>query len=138
MTQIEKIRAEIERLKSCKLNLEEDTEYLRGYDFAIDTIEEFINSLPAAEEHPSEDFKEEFDNFCVHGNIRNPNFEGTFGYDDIRKTAIHFAQWQKERLIKKAYQWLQHNAEKYCASYSFTCYQTGLLLNDFKHAMEDK
>lgn len=50
----------------------------------------------------SEEFKEEFDNFLVHGDIRNPNFEGPFGYDDIRKTAIHFANWQKQQMMKSA------------------------------------
>lgn len=64
-------------------------------------------------EQPSEDFKEEFNNFCVHGNIRNPNFEGPFGYDDIRKTAIHFVDWQKEQIINKARKWLAGNVINY-------------------------
>ena len=50
----------------------------------------------------SEEFKDEFDDFLVHGDIRNPNFDGPFGYDDIRKTAIHFTNWQKEQTINKA------------------------------------
>ena len=70
----------------------------QGWLHALKRMKDLNNSLPS--EQPSEDFKEEFNNFCIHGDIRNPNFEGPFGYDDIRKTAIHFAQWQKEQMMK--------------------------------------
>jgi hypothetical protein len=69
--------------------------------------------------------------------VRHSNGSPTdkiYYFEDI---ARHFAQWQKEKTINKACQWLQHNAEKYVASYGLPNYQTGLLLHDFKHAMED-
>lgn len=59
MSNIEKIRQEIERLKKI---LEESTYYLDnsqqalGYSFALDDFKEFIDSLP--EEKPSEDLEE--------------------------------------------------------------------------------
>ena len=89
MTDKEKIIAEIERLKNCKSNLEEDTEYLRGYDFAIETLEEFINSLPA--EQPREELNKEIDSFLADnvGKINN-----------VGQIARHFAQWQKEQMMK--------------------------------------
>lgn len=57
MSNVDKIKAEIERLKKI---LEESTYYLDnsqqalGYSFALDDFKEFIDSLP--EEKPSEDF----------------------------------------------------------------------------------
>lgn len=167
MTQIEQIRAEIKRLKSCKLNLEEDTEYLRGYDFAIDTIEEFINSLPAEQSTEqlcwndmTEEEKSDFFFDLSHqkqieqsskelaeaaqNHAREMYGENWMELEQTQdsgfKAISNFkfgAQWQKEKLIKKAHLWLQHNAEKYVASYGFPCYQIGLLLNEFTHAMED-
>lgn len=96
MTQEDKdiVIAEIERLKSCKLNLEEDTEYLRGYDFAIDTIEEFITSLPA--EQPSERLGDEIDHFRCSDEFALAKRAG----EEVAATARHFAQWQKEQSTK--------------------------------------
>lgn len=102
MTQIEQIKSEIER--RMKNNQQDATESGAGAFYEDRQLLSFINTLPS--EQPSEEFKEEFkeefNNFCVHGDIRNPNFEGPFGYDDIRKTAIHFANWQKEQMMKDA------------------------------------
>ena len=95
---IDKVKAEIERLKEIGCPLQKGSDYQHGYDEFYTQIKTFINSLPA--EHPSGEFKGEFDDYLVHGDIRNPNFDGPFGYDDIRKTAIHFANWQKEQLMK--------------------------------------
>ena len=136
MTQIETIIAEIERLYNEEAE-RFDTSQEIGAKRILDKLSNFINSLPV--EQPSKDFKKEFNNFCVHGDIRNPNFEGPFGYDDIRKTAIHFAQWQKEQDINKAYEWLKENI--YNRVYKCNDglgFPTAAFLEEFKKAMEDK
>lgn len=72
-----------------------DDDGLVGYlTYLVKELESINASI---NEQPSEEFKGEFDDYLVHGDIRNPNFDGPFGYDDIRKTAIHFANWQKNR-----------------------------------------
>lgn len=135
MTQIETIIAEIKRLK--QIFVPTVNEEYRGFaEFLLDFITDDIKSLPIQQ---SKDFKEEFNNFCVHGDIRNPNFDGPFGYDDIRKTAIHFAQWQKEQDINKACEWLKENI--YHRVYKCNdClgFPTAAFLEEFKKAMEDK
>ena len=98
MTDKEKIIAEIERLKSCKLNLEEDTEYLRGYDFAIDTIEEFINSLSA--EQQNDDLDGEIKLYQLRNPVINHNERSL--NELIKRVATYFANWQKEQLMKSA------------------------------------
>ena len=108
MTQIETIIAEIERrIEQFKEERSKvppttpksvDRLSLGARIAALEETLVFIQSLPA--EQPSEEFKGEFEDYLVHGDIRNPNFDGPFGYDDIRKTAIHFANWKKEQMMK--------------------------------------
>ena len=141
MTQIDKIKAKIEREMKWKPKVipsgMRQRDVLNIRKTILLTLKDFINSLPA--EQPSEDFKEEFNNFCIHGDIRNPNFEGPFGYNDIRKTAIHFAQWQKEQDTNKACEWLKENI--YNRVYKCNDglgFPTAAFLEEFKKAMEDK
>lgn len=112
-------------------------------------------------EQPSEDLEDEFNTYCVHGDIRNPNFDGPFGYDDLRKTAIHFVNWQKEQdkalieraedhaklagmalgekeAINKAYKWLENNVENYVWCGEGDLGICGDFLPDFERAMEEK
>ena len=141
---IEKVRAEIKRrIEQFKEERNKiPSEMSKSFDIislgariaALEEILVFINSILA--EQPSEEFKEEFDNYCVHGDIRNPNFDGPFGYDDIRKTAIHFANWQKEQIINKAYDWLKDNFYQYGEDGKDN--NGCSILYDFKKAMEDK
>lgn len=90
------------RINELRFTNKHGDEFEQGYNNALDCIEYFINSCLPTEKQPSRGFEEEFNNFCVHGDIRNPNFEGPFGYDDIRKTAIHFANWKKEQMMRAA------------------------------------
>ena len=163
----QQIKAEIERLKEVGCPLQKGSDYQHGYDEFYTQIKKFIDSLPSEEsseqlcwndmteeeksdfffnlshqiqiEKPSEDLEEELDNYCVHGDIRNPNFEGPFGYDDIRKTAIHFADWQKEQTINKASKWLADNVIHYIWKSSKG--EIGIsddFFIDFEKAMEEK
>jgi hypothetical protein len=110
-TDKEKISAKIEQLKEELKDLPSG-DYKDGVIYVLEEeLIPFINSLIT--EHQGKEFKEEFEHYCVHGDIRNPNFEGPFGYDDIRKTAIHFANWQKEQLINKACEWLRTHVLEY-------------------------
>jgi len=135
MTNNEKIKAEIERLKEIGCPLQKGSDYQHGYDEFYTQIKKFINTLAA--EYQSEEFKEEFDNFLVHGNIRNPNFEGPFGYDDIRKTAMHFANWKKEQIINKASKWLAGNIIHYIWSSKREIGISDDFFIDFEKAMEE-
>ena len=135
MTNNEKIKAEIERLKEIGCPLQKGSDYQHGYDEFYTQIKKFINTLAA--EYQSEEFKEEFDNFLVHGNIRNPNFDGPFGYDDIRKTAMHFANWKKEQIINKASKWLAGNIIHYIWSSKREIGISDDFFIDFEKAMEE-
>ena len=139
-TDKEKISAKIEQLKEELKDLPSG-DYKDGVIYVLEEeLIPFINSLFT--EHQGKEFKEEFEHYCVHGDIRNPNFEGPFGYDDIRKTAIHFANWQKQTLINKAYNWICNNFK--CAGYSMPLYYKGVhyspqdIANDFKKAMKEE
>ena len=95
-----------------------------------------INTLNSLLPQADRDLSNEFDSYCVHGDIRNPNFDGPFGYDDIGKTACHFVQWQKKRDIEKACEWLNKNVVEYHS-------RTGELrpivnINAFREAIENE
>lgn len=95
MTDIEKIRQEIERLKKI---LEESTYYLDnsqqalGYSFALDDFKEFIDSLP---EKPDKSLKvtaEEYSKKVSDGH----------NYRDLTCGFIAGTEWQKEQMMKEA------------------------------------
>lgn len=94
MTQIEQIRAEIERLTEVRGYAM--SEYDNGRRSAMYDIREqlinFIDSLPA--EQPSEELNKEIDRFQ----------KAKYGGDVISVTSIacHFAIWQKEQMMKSA------------------------------------
>ena len=138
MTQIEKIIAEIERLMNWKPKAipsgmrQRDVLNIRKGVLLV--LKYFINSLP--ESQPSENLEEYYTKDFLPKEWFAKQGQRTLSEFNFF-TASHFAQWQKEQIINEACQWLQHNAEKYVASYGLPNYQTGLLLNDFKHAMED-
>jgi len=98
-----------------------------GWLNALAWMKKYIDSLPAEEEQSSNDSKDP----------RNDSYhsETLYTYEQINILANNRAQWQKEQTINKACEWLQHNAEKYDASYSFPDCP---LLKDFKHAMEEE
>ena len=105
MSNIEKIKVEIERLKKI---LEESTYYLDnfqqalGYSFALDDFKEFIDSLP--EEKPSEDLEEEIAIWIPEhitggeSGVWKECREAVTEWAGI--VARHFAEWQKEHSFK--------------------------------------
>lgn len=98
MSNIEKIRQEIERLKKI---FEESTYYLDnsqqalGYSFALDDFKEFIDSLP--EEKPSEDMEEAAekysDKYCSDWAYR-------LEYEDA---FIAGAKWMRKKDVEDMY-----------------------------------
>ena len=128
MSNIEKIRQEIERLKKL---LEVSTYYLDnsqqalGYSFALDDLEDFIDSLP--DEEPKHKSKPLFDK-CVENCDPETMAEVNRNVDkmlldeewkrymdsckddmsghavtvNIKDVARHFAEWQKEQMMKDA------------------------------------
>ena len=133
MSNIEKIRQEIKRLKKL---LEVSTYYLDnsqqalGYSFALDDLEDFIDSLPDEEpKHKSNPLfnkcvencdpetmaevnrnvdkmllDEELERFIASGKSVTVEDCGTYkvSYHDFKKVARHFAEWQKEQMLKDA------------------------------------
>lgn len=98
-----------------------------------------INTLNSLLPQANRDLSNEFDRYCVHGDIRNPNFDGPFGYDDIGKTARHFVQWQKKRDIEKACRWLAGNVIHYIwKSNGGGIGISDNFFTDFEKAMEDE
>ena len=97
MSNIEKIRQEIKRLKKI---LEESTYYLDnsqqalGYSFALDDFKEFIDSL--SEEKPSEDLEKAADEYAYRGipDEMKPYVKPVG--DEIIKNFIAGANWKKE------------------------------------------
>lgn len=84
MTQIEKIKAEIERLyKLYRLSTSTEAKY--RYE-AYKELLDFIDSLQA--EPVSEDLEQEIHNKAMTAPT----------YDELRKIALHFVQKEKERL----------------------------------------
>ena len=93
MTQIEQIKAEIERLTEVtgySLSEYENGRRSAMYDIRKQLIE-YINSLPAAEEQPSEDLEAEIDRY-----FKDDKWFST----PLGDIARHFAQWQKEQMMK--------------------------------------
>lgn len=103
MTDKEIIKAEIERLK--EENSIGLSEYDAGFCNAVGEtcrkLLSFINSLP--EEPVSEDLTEEFNRFLDNEEgmprMWHPDEQLEWGKDIAR----HFAQWQREQMMKDAY-----------------------------------
>lgn len=126
MTDKEKIRAEIVRLKnnvgSALLGYDMGEE--NGAFLAYEKVLAFINSLP--EEPASKDLEEEIERFSDYSNLLAPQ-------EEVEIIARHFANWQKERLINKACKWLSN-----FYSEDRHCYLVDKDIDNFKKAMEEK
>ena len=153
MTQIDKIKAKIEREMKWKPKVipsgMRQRDVLNIRKTILLTLKDFINSLPA--EQPSEDLgidEElkrffEINNLFVDANdlqtVRHCNgspVDKRYYFEDI---ARHFAQWQKEQTINKACEWLKENI--YNRVYKCNDglgFPTAAFLAEFKKAMEDK
>ena len=104
----QKIIAEIERLKS-KLNL--DDRHDQGASDYLHAISKFINPLP--EEPVSEDLEEASHHFSVEL-LNDVNFMSTTEtlgekLDKLQNLFKAGAQWQREKIINKACEWLDSN-----------------------------
>lgn len=107
MTDKEKIIAEIERLTEVTgyaLSEYENGRRSAMYDIRKQLIE-YINSLPA--EQQSEELEEEIKRKYKSNNALMMPIE------DFRKIIIHFTDWQKQRTINKACEWLNKNVVEY-------------------------
>ena len=93
MTQIEQIITEIERLKR-------EIPYHENAWSALDKVLDFINSLP--KDQPSEGLDVEI-NLEYKSNYKLKELS----LDEFRNIIYYFTQWQKERDIKKACEWLK-------------------------------
>ena len=95
MSNIEKIRQEIERLKKI---LEESTYYLDnsqqalGYSFALDDFKELIDSLP--EEKPSEELEEAANEFANQDCVT---------FISRKKGFIAGAEWMRKKDVEDMY-----------------------------------
>lgn len=106
MSNIEKIKAEIKRLKNKnaewreRINSEDGYSYESdvccGYDEAIEDLESFINSLP--EEKPSEDLEEAARNYTDSKSWAKENYLTPY----IRESFIAGAEWQEKQDLKWA------------------------------------
>ena len=95
MTDKEKIRAEVERLKM-EYDKESIFRTVRG-DTAREVFGKllsFIDSIP--EEPVNEDLDDEIVDWCNHLDYVD------FDYEAIRDAARHIANWQKEQMMQKA------------------------------------
>lgn len=104
MTQIEQIKAEIERLTEVTgyaLSEYENGRRSAMYDTRQRLIE-FINSLPS--EQPSEELEGLEDSiieFLGHVPENDPDHSETlYTYEQMQEIARHFANWQKEQMMK--------------------------------------
>ena len=87
MTQIKKIKAEIERrIAALKICGADKTEGYAGEISGLQRLLHFINTLQA--EPVSEDLEQEIHNKAMTAPT----------YDELRKIALHFVQKEKERL----------------------------------------
>lgn len=63
-------------------------------------------------EQPSEDLEKTIIEYLSHVPENEPESSNTlYTYEQMQDTARHFAHWQKERLIKKACQWLHDRVD---------------------------
>lgn len=144
MTQIDKIKAEIERLMNWKPKAipsgMRQRDVLNIRKGVLLTLKAFINSLPA--EQPSEDL-EKASYHAAMELMNNTNFTpktilGQF-ISMLQGLFKSGADWQKEQLINKTCEWLKENI--YNRVYKCNDglgFPTAAFLEEFKKAMEDK
>lgn len=95
MSNIEKIRQEIERLKKLleeSIYAHDNSQQALGYSFALDDFKEFVDSLP--EEKPSDDLEE------AAARYERENRQSILSSVDIVDAFIAGAEWQARQLLK--------------------------------------
>lgn len=117
MTNKEKIIAKIERLKEIGCPLQKGSDYQHGYDEFYTQIKTFINSLPT--EQPSEDLEKAATALTneIVGELNLGDYTDHSGHNahwhSFKEGVVAGAQWQKEKIINKASQWLNENVVEY-------------------------
>lgn len=143
MTQIEQIKAEIERLK---LELKDlpSGDYKDGVFYVLEEeLIPFINSLPA--EQPSEELEKFIQDLIDKYPVNKksvPNDSLNDYYQGLRFGVLQGAQWQKEQFVNKSCQWLKDNLMNFL-SIIINDRETldvdySELIYEFKKAMEDE
>lgn len=112
-TIIEKIRAEVERLQQDRTTPHTGKWY-EGYNTATKKMMSFLSDLEK-EENPTtaEGFEEEIEDWIEY--LRNSNGVGDWTMGDILSTARHFAQWQKDQMMKEAVEGVIAGTNQFCA-----------------------
>lgn len=98
MTQVERIKAEVEKLRDYQISCIKNDYRLTGKPeeniiLECNKLLSFINSLQA--EPVSEDLEKE-----IHNQAMKLHTAPT--YEELRKFALHFVEWQKEQMLKDA------------------------------------
>lgn len=121
MSNIEKIKAEIERLK---------VDYLyRGYTFVPTAMQQLLNFIDSLPEKPSEDLEEAAEEYADKHGFRVPYDGSNNYYDDVDVKAskegfLAGAEWQKVQMMDE---WLKDRDG---------CFWDGV--NEGKKAMEEQ
>lgn len=111
MTDKEKIKAEIERLKDVDVTEFPNTNWVKGRNFALTRLEVFIDAMQ--EEPVSEDLETEIE-FYMKNHLK-------WNSDALRasieswgiKIARHFANWQRQQMMAEAVDGQLENGEDY-------------------------
>ena len=101
-TIIEKIRAEIERLKKDVDNTPLATEQIAGYLFALVDVQKSLSTLQERLEKLTEhkDIDTEIGHWMDRLDDKYCMLVNHYSIQDIKDTACHFAQWGAEHLKK--------------------------------------
>ena len=108
MTDKEKIRAEIERRIDLYKNVEHISAHTCGYLDANETLLSFIDSMQ--EEPVHVDLEDEIEQYMDHNYYIDEDFvvcdrnhvDFKFHEDNFKEVARHFAEWQKQQMLKDA------------------------------------
>jgi len=104
----------------------------RGRESAYDAILNIIDSLP--DEPVAEGLEEELERFIASGDGITIENCGTYkvSYQDFKKVARHFAEWQKEQMMKGAVEGEVYLYESYKRT------ATAILVDISKEELGDK
>lgn len=107
MSNIEKIKAEIERLYDGEApKHDQQCEFEDGYFTGIATISKFIDSLP--DEEPSKDLEEEIERYFYYEYTDNTPNEAI---------ARHFAEWGRKQVLQEIYDGKIHPVDSITAAW---------------------
>lgn len=100
-TIIEKIRAEVNKLPEKHKGLYKQFGNSLGFIDGLDMVMKILSDLEK-EEKPSEGLEEEIERYLHSLGVGYGGWVDGMEDDDLRGIARHFAQWQKEKMMKEA------------------------------------